>query len=62
MKKSYDILKDHPVNLERRKKGLNEANSIWLWGEGKKPVLEDFYKKNGFSRLELHASLAKMLD
>ena len=47
MKKSYDILKDHPVNLERRKKGLNEANSIWLWGEGRKPVLENFYEKNG---------------
>ncbi len=47
MKKSYDILKDHPVNLERRKKGLNEANSIWLWGEGNKPQLEDFLKKNG---------------
>ncbi len=47
MKKSYEILKDHPVNIARRQKGLNEANSIWLWGEGKKPVLEDFYKKNG---------------
>ncbi len=47
MKKSYDILKDHPVNLARRKKGQNEANSIWLWGEGRKPQLEDFYKKNG---------------
>ncbi len=47
MKKSYDILKDHPINLERRKKGLNEANSIWLWGEGRKPQLQDFYKKNG---------------
>lgn len=47
MKKSYNILKDHPVNLARREKGLNEANSIWLWGEGKKPQLEDFYKKNG---------------
>ncbi len=47
MKKSYNILKDHPVNIERRKKGLNEANSIWLWGEGKKPVLQDFYIKNG---------------
>ncbi len=47
MKKSYNILKNHPVNLARREKGLNEANSIWLWGEGKKPVLEDFYKKNG---------------
>lgn len=47
MKKSYDILKDHPVNLERRAKGLNEANSIWLWGEGKKPALESFEEKNG---------------
>ncbi len=47
MKKSYDILKDHPVNLERRKKGLNEANSIWLWGEGRKPQLQNFFEKNG---------------
>ncbi len=47
MKKSYNILKDHPVNIERRKKGLNEANSIWLWGEGRKPALQNFYQKNG---------------
>ncbi len=47
MKKSYDILKDHPVNLKRREKGQNEANSIWLWGEGKKPILQNFYEKNG---------------
>jgi len=47
MKKSYNILKDHPVNLERRKKGLNEANSIWLWGEGRKPALQNFLEKNG---------------
>lgn len=49
MKKSYEILKDHPVNIERRKKGLNEANSIWLWGEGRKPQLENFKEKNGVS-------------
>ena len=47
MKKSYDILKDHPVNLKRREKGENEANSIWLWGEGRKPELQNFYEKNG---------------
>ena len=47
MKKSYDILKDHTVNLKRREKGENEANSIWLWGEGRKPALQNFYEKNG---------------
>ena len=49
MKKSYEILKDHPVNIERRKKGLHEANSIWLWGEGRRPQLESFKEKNGVS-------------
>lgn len=47
MKKSYDILKDHPVNLARMAKGERPANSIWLWGEGKKPKLENFYEKYG---------------
>ena len=49
MKKSYEILKDHPVNIERRKRGLHEANSIWLWGEGRRPQLENFKEKNGVS-------------
>lgn len=47
MKKSYDILKDHPVNLKRRENGQNEANSIWLWGEGTKPSIENFEQKWG---------------
>ncbi len=47
MKKSYDILKDHPVNKQREKNGRRPANSIWLWGEGKKPELQNFYEKNG---------------
>ena len=45
MKKSYEILKDHPVNKERENKGLRPANSIWLWGEGRKPQLEAFESK-----------------
>ncbi len=47
MKKSYDILKDHPVNKAREEKGEKPANSIWLWGEGVKPRLENFYEKFG---------------
>ena len=34
MKKSYDILVNHPINIERKKKGLNPANSCWFWGAG----------------------------
>ncbi len=49
MKKSYDILKDHPINKKRIAEGKNPANSIWLWGEGRKPALEDFKDKNGVS-------------
>ncbi|HHX63010.1 MAG TPA: cofactor-independent phosphoglycerate mutase [Epulopiscium sp.] len=45
MKKSYDLLNNHPVNLERKKRGLNPANSIWLWGEGTKPNLASFEEK-----------------
>ncbi len=47
MEKSYDILKNHPVNKERIKKGERPANSIWLWGEGVKPKLENFKEKFG---------------
>ena len=42
MKKSYDLLKDHPVNIARKKAGKRPANSIWLWGEGKRPALSPF--------------------
>ncbi len=47
MVKSYDILNNHPVNLARAERGLKKANSIWIWGEGKKPLLSDFYEKYG---------------
>lgn len=47
MKKSYDILNNHPVNIARAKRGLKKANSIWIWGEGKKPLLSDFKEKYG---------------
>ena len=45
MKKSYEILKNHPVNLDRTKRGLNPANSLWFWGEGTRPALENFESK-----------------
>ena len=47
MKQSYDFLKNHPVNIKRVAEGKRPANSIWLWGEGRKPALENFYEKFG---------------
>lgn len=47
MKRSYDILNSHPLNVERAKNGKNKANSLWFWGAGTKPVLDSFEKKYG---------------
>ena len=47
MKKSYEILKDHPINAERKKQGLNPANSAWFWGAGTRPALASFEEKTG---------------
>jgi 2,3-bisphosphoglycerate-independent phosphoglycerate mutase len=44
---SWQILKEHPMNRERKKRGLYEANSIWLWGQGKAPTLPSFEDKYG---------------
>ncbi|MCC8046415.1 MAG: cofactor-independent phosphoglycerate mutase [Clostridiales bacterium] len=46
-KRSYEILKDHPINLERKARGLNPANSCWFWGAGTKPMVDSFENKNG---------------
>ena len=49
-KKSYEILSKHPINLERKAKGLNPANSCWFWGAGTRPSLPSFegkYHKKG---------------
>lgn len=47
MKASYELLNNHPLNLEREAKGLKKANSLWLWSPGKKPSLPSFKEKTG---------------
>ncbi len=50
MKKSEEILKNHPINQKRIAEGKNPATSMWIWGEGKKPALSafaDLYGKKG---------------
>jgi 2,3-bisphosphoglycerate-independent phosphoglycerate mutase len=47
MTNSQKILKDHPVNLARRRKGLSPANSIWLWGQGRSPQMMTLKERFG---------------
>ena len=43
LKKSYDILENHPINLDRKKRGLLPANYILLRGAGvEKPNLKQY--------------------
>jgi 2,3-bisphosphoglycerate-independent phosphoglycerate mutase len=49
MEKSTEILLSHPVNNKRIERGLNPANSIWLWGHGKKPHIPRFKKLYGLN-------------
>ena len=45
MKRSRELLKDHPVNKSRIERGLPPVSSVWFWGEGRKPNLTPFEEK-----------------
>lgn len=47
MERSHEILINHPLNIERKKQGLNPANCCWFWGAGTKPALTSFEEKTG---------------
>ena len=55
MKRSYEILVNHPINIERKKKGLHPANCCWFWGAGTRPALSSFQEKTGktFQQMKL---------
>ena len=50
MEESRKILLDHPVNQKRIAAGLHPANSVWFWGEGRRPALTAFCEKFGTAR------------
>ena len=49
MEKSFEVLNNHPLNIARAQAGKNKANSLWFWGAGTKPALENFKEKTGLS-------------
>ncbi|HIQ36961.1 MAG TPA: cofactor-independent phosphoglycerate mutase [Desulfocapsa sulfexigens] len=55
--KANSILANHPVNQKRAEKGQNEANAVWLWGEGKLPSMPGIHERFG-----LKGSLISAVD
>jgi len=49
MKASVEILEKDPINLKRKAAGKKTANSIWLWGQGRRPAMPTFKEKHGRS-------------
>jgi 2,3-bisphosphoglycerate-independent phosphoglycerate mutase len=57
MTESQQFLKEHPVNLDRKARGLRPANSIWLWGQGRSPqmvTLRDRFGIDGYVISAVH--------
>lgn len=55
MKKSQEILENHPVNIKRADEGKKMANMIWLWGQGLKPSMPDFKETYGVNAATITA-------
>ncbi len=49
MERSFDVLNNHHLNIQRAKEGKNKANSLWFWGAGTKPSLQNFSEKTGLT-------------
>lgn len=67
MKRSVEILKDHPTNIARAAKGENPANAIWLWGQGNRPSLQNFTARFGvkgsmISAVDLLKGIARIAE
>lgn len=47
MRRSRDVLRDHPVNRARQARGDKPATQVWLWGQGRAPALQSFARVYG---------------
>ncbi|HSH13410.1 MAG TPA: 2,3-bisphosphoglycerate-independent phosphoglycerate mutase, partial [Desulfurivibrionaceae bacterium] len=47
VQRAANILVNHPVNRERQARGQNPANAIWLWGQGRAPLMPTLREKYG---------------
>jgi len=47
IKTSFELFRDHPVNVRRIRNGKAPANMIWLWGQGFSPSFPSYYERYG---------------
>ena len=47
MARSQQLFSNHDINKVRKDLGENQVSSIWLWGQGKKTLMESFQKRFG---------------
>ena len=64
IKRANVLLSEHPINKKRVLNGQNPANSIWFWGQGTRPALENFEQRYGLkggmvSAVDLLKGIAK---
>jgi 2,3-bisphosphoglycerate-independent phosphoglycerate mutase len=48
MQRAREVLADHEVNRARAARGQRRADSIWLWGQGRRPSLPTLHERFGF--------------
>ena len=66
MARSQQLFVNHDINKVRRDLGENQVSSIWLWGQGKKALMENFQKRFGIkgaaiTAVDLVKGLAKLI-
>jgi 2,3-bisphosphoglycerate-independent phosphoglycerate mutase len=66
MARSQQLFSNHDINKVRKDLGENQVSSIWLWGEGKKTLMESFQKRFGvkgatITAVDLARGLSKLI-
>lgn len=49
IRRSWDVLREHPVNKKRVAEGKRPGNSIWLWGQGPRASVPPFHQRHGLT-------------
>ena len=66
MARSQQLFENHQINRVRKDLGENSVSSVWLWGEGKKAMLENFSARFGvkgaaITAVDLVRGLSKLI-